>query len=198
MIKDNSNFMSDDTYLKLISNGDKEAYTALYKKYWEKLYISAYTILKNNHMAEDIVQEVMISLWLRRKDLQIENLNAYLHQSTRFQIFKTIRKNNNMPLTSLDMIKLSIPNDAESNLKIEEINNSLKKTISELPSRCQEIYILRRTEGLTVKEISLRLGLSPKTVENQLTIAFNKIRKQLDNQQKYSATLISFIIYGLY
>src|SRR5207249_4815542 len=82
---------SDEQLLRLLSEGNSQAFSEIYERYWEKLFISAEKILQNRAAAQDAVQEVFISLWNRRSTLQIEALQNYLFQAVRFQVFKCIR-----------------------------------------------------------------------------------------------------------
>jgi len=70
-------------------------------------------------------------------------------------------------------------NGGEEILSEKEINRLLELGIAELPEKCRQIFNMSRKEHLSTKEIAERLGLSPKTVENQLTIALNRLRKNL-------------------
>ena len=185
----------DAELIRLLKNDDRAAFSTIYEKYWEKLYLSAYVILKNNDSAEDIVQEVMISLWLRRHKVEVENLKAYLHQSVRFQVFKLLRKEKKMPLSPISDAHVETVNAAESDFQLEDINKALLQGVERLPDRCREIFLLRRVKELSIKEISEKLQLSPKTVENQLTIALRKIRLSISKSSEELLPIVAFIYF---
>lgn len=182
----------DSELIRLLKNDDKNAFSTIYNRYWEKLYLSAYSILKNNDAAEDIVQEVMLSLWIRRHKAEIESLHSYLHQSVRFQVFKLLRKEKRMPLSPISEVHVATFNSAESNFQLEDINRSLLHVVERLPDRCREIFLLRRVKELSIKEISEKLQISQKTVENQLTIALRRIRTSIS---KNSEEVLPFILF---
>ena len=184
---------SDAELIDRIKIDDKSAFSTIYNRYWEKLYLLAYTILKDNHAAEDIVQDVMISFWTRRNEIEIDNINSYLYQCVRFQVFKLIKKNKNMLLTPVSEIDLVVFNPAESNFQLEYINRSLLNVVEKLPARCREVFLLRRVKDLSIKEISEKLGISPKTVENQLTIALKRIRASINESSEQTLLFILFI-----
>ena len=162
--------------LKLIKQDDRVAFKQIYNRYWSKLYIAAYKILRDRHASEDIVQEVLVKLWLKRNDIDIESLNAYLHNAVRFQVFNHIRNGKVRESFFVEVEELFVDNEAENNLLSIDFNRKLEKSVIELPEKCRNIFLLSRVEQLSTKEIANRLNISPKTVENQLTIALRKLR----------------------
>ena len=81
----------DEKLLELIQANDCAAFEQVYNRYWSKLYLSAYNMLRDRQASEDIVQEVLVSLWMKRNSAAIESLNAFLYTSVRYQVFKAIR-----------------------------------------------------------------------------------------------------------
>jgi RNA polymerase sigma-70 factor (family 1) len=171
-----SKIFTDDELLELIRQEDRAAFELIYNRYWSKLYISAYKILRDRQSSEDIVQEVLVQLWLKRSTQQIESLNAYLYTAVRFQVFTAIRKNKVRETLFAEIEEMIDFNSAEDNLVVLDITRKLEESIADLPEKCREIFSLSRKEQLSTKEIAARLGISPKTVENQLTIAFRKLK----------------------
>lgn len=170
---------SDTELVESVKNSDRLAFEKIYNKYWSKLYLSAYNILRERHVSEDIVQEIFVQLWLKRGVLSIDNLNNYLYTSVRFQVFKSIRDGKYRNDLSDQLEKLEIENDIESALFQKDINQRLDESIALLPEKCREIFILSRKEQLSVKEIAARLNISPKTIENQITIALRRVRSNM-------------------
>lgn len=184
----------DFELLELLKKNNKSAFDLIYTRYWQKLYLSAYSLLSDQGAAEDIVQEIMVSLWVRRHTLSINSLNSYLYQSTRFQVFKFIRDNKVVAQSSLEDVDLAVPNTAEAAIELEELNHVLLNAVNQLPQRCKDIFLLRKFEELSISEISERLAVSPKTVENQLTIAFKKIKIYLEtNSKEELLSMIAFV-----
>ncbi len=70
-------------------------------------------------------------------------------------------------------------NDGEANIWKQELEQKVDVLLSELPSRCREIYLLSRRDNLTIAEIAERLSISKRTVENQLTNALKHLRTSL-------------------
>jgi RNA polymerase sigma-70 factor (family 1) len=180
--------------LSRLADGDQGALTSIYQQYWQPLFISAYNIIKDKNACEDIVQEIFIQLWLKRESLQIrESLKSYLHAATRYQVFRHIR---NMPVKQELFEQLDerlTTSSTDQALLQKDLHQQINKVVADLPDKCQQIYRLSREEYLSHKEIAERLGISTKTVENQLTIALRRLRISL---QEWSFILI-FILSGL-
>jgi len=170
------NKLTDAELLLLIQENKRDAFEQIYNRYWSKLYVAAYKILRDRQASQDAVQEVLVKLWLKRKENDIVNLNSYLHNAVRFQVFNQIRNGKVRTALFEEIAELSVVNDAEHRLLSIDFNRKLEGSIIQLPEKCRKIFLLSRMEQLSTKEIAQRLALSPKTVENQLTIALRRVR----------------------
>ncbi|WEA00496.1 RNA polymerase sigma-70 factor [Mucilaginibacter sp. SJ] len=171
--------MTDEDLIALIRENDLGAFERIYNKYWSKLYLSAYNIIRDRQVAEDVTQEVLVNLWMKRANLQLTSLNAYLYASVRYQVFNVIRSGKVRADRFNKLEELFSHNGGEELLSEKDINRLLEQGIAELPEKCRQIFIMSRKEHLSTKEIAERLGIAPKTVENQLTVALNRLRKTL-------------------
>jgi RNA polymerase sigma-70 factor (ECF subfamily) len=116
---------------------------------------------------------------MKRANLQLTSLNAYLYTAVRYQVFNIIRSGKVRADLFNRLGELFSKNGGEEILSEKEINRLLEQGVAELPEKCRQIFIMSRREHLSTKEIAERLEISPKTVENQLTIALNRLRKTL-------------------
>jgi RNA polymerase sigma-70 factor (family 1) len=171
--------LSDERLIALIRENDLGAFERIYNKYWSKLYLSAYNIIRDRQIAEDITQEVLVNLWMKRANLQLTSLNAYLYTAVRYQVFNVIRSGKVRTDRFNQLEELFSSNGGEDLLSEKDINRLLEQGITELPEKCRQIFIMSRKQHLSTKEIAERLGIAPKTVENQLTVALNRLRKTL-------------------
>ncbi|SDG18970.1 RNA polymerase sigma-70 factor [Mucilaginibacter sp. P25] len=171
--------MTDEDLIALIRENDLGAFERIYNKYWSKLYLSAYNIIRDRQVAEDVTQEVLVNLWMKRANLKLTSLNAYLYTSVRYQVFNVIRSGKVRADLFNRLEELFSNNGGEELLSEKEINRLLEQGVAELPEKCRQIFIMSRKEHLSTKEIAERLGIAPKTVENQLTVALNRLRKTL-------------------
>lgn len=161
-----------------IKAGDKKAFTRLYNQYADQLYHTAYNILRNREVCEDVVQEVFIKLWDKHQTLEIRHIKAYLYAAVRNGVLMVIR-NGKVNVSVAELEALAGPDSPLDHVLQKELIHSLEREISTLPKKCREIFCLSRKEGLSNKEIADSLKISVKTVENQLTIALRRLRAGL-------------------
>ncbi len=158
---------------------DQQAYKELYTSLYAYLFGFARTIVPCRETAEEIVSDVFIRLWERRKELEkIENLKVYLYVATRNVAFNYLDKQKRTPTHSIDDVKaefISIDFDPEQLLITADMLALIQKAIDQLPPKCKIIFKLVKDDGLKYREVAEVLGLSIKTVENQLAIALGKI-----------------------
>lgn len=184
----NISFDTDQQILEHLAKSDARAFDFIYQKYFQKLYGAAYKRLQNRELTEEVVQELFISLWERRTQLNISGtLDSYLFSSVKYLVIAQYKKNNLFEQYS-STINLENENDnfTEQAVAFEELNEAYQKALQTLPERCREVFVLKRT-GLSQREISERLDISEKTVENQMTKALKMLRDALSD---YTALLL--------
>jgi RNA polymerase sigma-70 factor (family 1) len=181
----------NDAYLlTLMEQDDERAFTALYNRYWQKLFSVSYNRLKDISSSEDIVHDVFASLWANRHDNQINSLENYLATATKFQVLSKIKKlererNHCQSINATPVISIC----DESRLHHKQILQLVEKEVERLPEKCRLIFNYSRRNGLPSKEIAEKLNISPKTVDNQL----HKALKQLKMITKSLFTQIFFL-----
>jgi RNA polymerase sigma-70 factor (ECF subfamily) len=127
--------------------------------------------------AEDIVQECMVKLWDRRQDLsKKDNLSLYFRKMVRNRSIDYLRRRIPLDHTAEVMHITEIQTDQ---LEYAELSGSIDDLIDSLPEKCRQIFVLSRFEQMTYKEISEKLNISAKTVENQISRALKTLRKGL-------------------
>ncbi len=171
---------TDEQLVVLMQQDNESAFTEIYNRYWKPLYISAHNILQLKTAAQDAVQEVFISLWKRRKAVQIESLKAYLFQAVRFQTLKAIRTERTDHEFFNRLSKVSKDILTEDPLLFKELEGILKQVFSSLPADEQEIFRLHREGGLTYREIAEEKNISVKTVEKKMSQALKRMRNGMD------------------
>ncbi|SMC65773.1 RNA polymerase sigma factor [Pedobacter africanus] len=166
--------LTDRQLLYLLQQGDEAALAEIYGRYWSKLYLQAYNIIRDRQIAEDIVQEVIVQLWIKRSVNEIASLNAWLYTCVKYQVFKAL------PVARAKINTMEAPPafvaDTDSLLMTKDFQRQLDEAVAKLPAKCRDVFNLSRKDHLSTKEVAVRLGISPKTVENQLTIALRRIR----------------------
>lgn len=176
MLDKNPQLWPEEKLLELMRLGDQTAFKQIYNRYSSSLYLSAYNLLRDKQACEDVVQEVFVKLWIRREELKIVTLSAFLHTAVRYNVFTIIRAGKVRRGLFDEVEGLIIHNETEETICEKDIHRFLDKNIAGLPEKCRQIFILSRREQLSTKEIAAKLGIAPKTVENQLTIAIRRLR----------------------
>lgn len=177
----------DDQDLALFSRvrmkNDQTAFDELFRKYYTPLCRFARLILKDDALSEEAVQETFIKFWEGRKSIRIERAFASF-------IYSSVRNN---ALNSLERMKTRMKYEtvfAAENLSGNDESSEdehtmvlVNEAIALLPDKCREIFKLSRFEGLSYEEIAEYLKVSRKTVENQMTIAFQKLRNYINESR---------------
>lgn len=158
---------------------DESAYKALFLSFSLPLRQFAFTFIPSMQIAEEIVSDVFIRLWVNRKTLpRIQQLNVYLYKSTRNTALNYIRKNKRFATESAGETHnaLPCPNANPEQLMLSaEMTRRIHTAVNNLPPRCRYIFRLAKEHGLRYKEIAQIMNISVKTIDNQLAIAIKKI-----------------------
>jgi len=172
---------SDEHLLFLLRNDDARAFDALYKRYWQLLFNTAYNNLNNFEQCKEIVHDVLVDIWERRKTLEVGHLPAYLKTAVRFRSINFITRHQQQPFLELIDNVINSPYSAESPLLTKEANNLIEAYIKLLPEKRRDIFILSFFHQLSTREISTELNISQKTVQNQLGTTLRYLRKKISH-----------------
>lgn len=155
------------------------SFEAIFRQHYERLCSYAYTFLKDEASSEDIVQEVFIKIWEQRQDLiGSDQLKFYLFTAVRNNCLTAITKNKKNAFIELGDEEAS----DEMPLKMEAADCGtdpkvlLAKAMEQLPPKCREVFMLSRLSGQTYQQIADSLGISVKTVENQMGKAIKLLK----------------------
>lgn len=181
---------TDKEILLRIAEDDSSAFTILYHRYWEEMFVVAVKALREKTEAADIIQDIFLSIWKRRHDLKIDgHLSNYLLTAVRYKVIHYIQKH----ITSRDYLALLadvsvnwLPPDAEVNLQLEELQKALSTVVNRMPPKMQQVYLLSRREQLSHKEIAEQLCVSVETVKKHIQHALQLIKTAI----QYTPTII--------
>lgn len=174
-----TNTVSDKELIRLLVSGRQDAFTEIYHRYWEKLYAIGYNLTRDGALAEEITQEVFISLWDRKHEVQIETLQGYLATAIKFSVFKHIgRQRRRLQIVKDNFEKWSV-NDDEEKIYARFLKEYVEGIVEQLPEKCRLVFEYSRRDGLNIPEISEKMKISPKTAEAHLTKALKTIRQNL-------------------
>ena len=173
--------LCDEMLLKLLKASDDKAFKEIYTRYWRQLYKSAYFKTRSQDTAEEIVQNIFITLWEKRTISSIEHLESYLQTAVKYCVinyFKSFFVKEKY-LKNLKNQYSETEDTSATNLLLHELNSIIEKAIRELPEKTQIIFNLSRTENYTVKQISESMHLSEKAVEYHITKSLKQLRFHL-------------------
>lgn len=162
-----------------IRNDDVVAFSALFNRYWQRLYYAAYNYSHDRELSEEVVHDVFLSIWTRRHALEIEIFENFLVKAVRYQIYNRSRAVKlAVVYTDTNAFEQQVTenNKGAEHIEEQELEDALLKHLSLLPLRCQTIFKMSKLERLTNQEIALALGISKRSVENQLALALKHLR----------------------
>jgi RNA polymerase sigma-70 factor, ECF subfamily len=164
-----------------IKHDDRLALNTLFALHYQKLCLFANTYLRNTEESEEVVSDVFLNFWRSRHAIRIDrSLKSYLYTSVKNGALAMIKKRQPLFEDVEDILfntNLLDSVDPEQVMTLKELQNQLDRAIETLPPRCKQIFIMSRMEALSYFEISEILGVSEKTVENQIVKALQLIRQ---------------------
>ena len=165
--------------------GDCKAYDFLMNSYYQRLCVYAQSLCNDHNTAEDIVQNVFVKIWVKRKKINPDlSIKSYLYKSVYNEFINQYRKNKPVIFLekkyfeAIDLVVDIEPEELESLIILMNIE------IENLPSKCKEIFLMNKKEGLTHTEISEYLNISTKTVEGHITRAFKILTEKLGTKME--------------
>ena len=188
------NIENEQSLFELLSQGDESAFAKIYNRYWQELYNAAYKRLPEKEKCQDIIQNVFTDLWNRKAELNLVNPAAFLHTAVRFQVLKQLtRGQKNSYFTEKFEKELISPLATDSTVLEKELCVLIEYFIDALPKKRKNIFLLHYFEGLSTAKIALKLDLSQKTVQNQITTASHFLRLKLTHMFLFTIVFLLLI-----
>jgi RNA polymerase sigma-70 factor (ECF subfamily) len=168
--------------IESLAKQDEAAFEQVFKTHFKKLHAYACSIIKEETAAEEVVQQVFFKLWERSKGLSISgSVAAYLYRAVYNESLNYL-KHQKVQSGYQQHFSHNMKNEhdtAGKKLSLKELEGRLSNAMNELPEQCRTIFQLSRFEELRYREIADRLGISVKTVENQMGKALKVLRTKL-------------------
>lgn len=168
--------------LDRIKEGRPDAFEELFNRYWEPLYLFALKRVQSEDDAKDIVQELFIKFWLKKDQIVItKNLESYLFSIVKYEVLHKVSQLLRSEEKKQYYQDNILPQFSEflDPLQEKELLAAIDKQVQSLPERLKEVYLLRKEEGLSIREIAGKLNISEQTVKNQLGLAVKRMRGAL-------------------
>jgi RNA polymerase sigma-70 factor (family 1) len=171
-----------DTIL-LLKKGDGPAFESLYHHFSRHLFQYVYNRVRQKEQAEEIVQEIFVSLWNKRKNLQITtSLESYLFGAAKYKILSFIRSEEVRKKYAAEFTLFAsaqYDNSVEELTDLNDLQFTLNEKISELPEKCQTAFRMSRMEHEPIPQIAEKMNISTRTVENYISQALKHLRTSL-------------------
>lgn len=182
--------MHQKDFINILSKGNPEAFRALFDEYFGPLCIFAMRFTRNKSSAEEVVHETFVKLWEQRNYISInESLSGYLYKSVQNNALNFLKKeriknkHNELYAEKLKQAEEYFTVTQEHGLSIvlaKELESKILEAIDALPDQCKEIFKLSRFAGLKNQQIAEKKQITLNTVQKQISIALEKLRKNLD------------------
>lgn len=174
--------LSEQEIIGAIREGNERIFEETFRKYYQSLCNYANSILKEMDEAEEVVQNLFLSIWEKRSDLEISiSLKSYLYRAVHnhcLNRIKHLKVREEYQQYAVNFYDASYESVSQTVMK-NELETKIEEAIKKLPEQCRLIFRMSRFEELKYHEIAEQLELSPKTVENQIGKALKILRVEL-------------------
>lgn len=181
--------LNELSYFDLIKNGDEKAFEAMFRFYYKPLYNYARELLKDEYLAEEVIEDIFVRLWENRTQIKIESsLKSYLFKSTYHNCLNRIKHKevedkyktfflHHMPVgESNEALSDEFP---LSDILGAELEVMISKAIESLPDQCRQVFMMSRFQQMKHEEIAEKLNISVNTVRTHIARALQKLRIEL-------------------
>ncbi len=171
----------DDIILLRLQEDDPLAMRELFDAYYALVFQSLYRIVADVQSAEDLAQDLFLDIWKRRHEISVQtSLPAYLRKSSINRGLNHLRSKK-VSFSEIDYTnEPHSPITDASHMEFHELSEWMSKSIDGLPTQCRIIFVMSRYESMSYKEIAVELGISPNTVENQISKALRILRESYE------------------
>jgi RNA polymerase sigma-70 factor (ECF subfamily) len=177
----------DAAWILRIRNDDSAAFEALFLAYHEPLLRFAHGYLKTRSATEEVVQDVFSNIWEKRVQWEVrDNVRTYLYAATRNGALNRIRRGELERRWAAAVVEaIDAPTvfprvaHADERVELAELDDAIRRAIDCLPPRCRETFVLSRQHHLSYEQIGVTMGLSVKTVQEQMSRALRALRVSL-------------------
>ena len=186
----NTNESKSNLLFSEVKKGNHKALEELFHRTFPRLFDFAVKITKEEPIAEDILQDVFIKVWGKRKEIENSNIEAYLFRLVRNQCldyvkFAKVVSGREIDLDNFskyeELYRIDFLGDDPYLLIQEELKNEIEQTIESLPPRCKEVFVLSKIEGLKNREVAEKLQINIKNVERHLARAAKTFKEKFSS-----------------
>ncbi|KAB5491438.1 RNA polymerase sigma factor [Flagellimonas hadalis] len=167
--------------LEALKNRQEKALETIFDRYWKRLYIYAHSLTGDHQIAEDLVQEIFISLWEKSATTSIEQIEAYLFRGVKYRAINHLKLEQRKVSAEEELKLRPIKEGTEEHMDYLESSELFQKTMEKLPNRCRRVFYLSRVQGYNNREIAQEMNISIRTVETHISNALSLFRIHFNN-----------------
>ena len=175
--------LTDDSLVDLLKSDDPDAFEIIYQRYWRQLFGFVYQQIGSKEDTEEIVHDLLLSLWQNREQSHIQHLRIYLFIAARNQINKFIKSQINLrkyrEYQVLHEVFQTI--DSDETLNVKELSVAIEKVLKKMPEKTATIFRMSKIDEIPVKKIASKMDLTDKAVEYHITKSLKMLREHLQN-----------------
>jgi RNA polymerase sigma-70 factor, ECF subfamily len=188
---------SEQHLLSALRFGNEAAFRQIFDRHYPLLLSDIYRLIPDEGTCKDLAQELFVELWNKREQLDIHtSLRAYLRRAAVNKALNYIKATRRVQLDDAEDLG-HLPDLSESDVQKREhqdtLEDALHTAIDALPEKCRLVFNLSRFEQLSHREIAEKLGISVKTIENQITKAMKMLRDAMKNHSEMSSVVILWL-----
>lgn len=173
-------FSDEELLLVIRDQGSEEAFGELYERYFRPLFNHVYSKVNDEFLAQEIIQELFLSLWQQRHKNTILICRPYLFSSAKKLIISHYRKEfaRKHHYSQWEASRNDVTNSTDQETLAADLQSQYEKGLYLLPIKCREVFVMSR-QGLSNREIALQLAISEKAVEKHITKALRILKYHL-------------------
>ena len=169
--------LTDNELLAMLQEDDNRAFAEIHRRYSPLLFRHAMRIFQDKDVVEDALQDVFIEVWQKRHTRSILALSSYIYKMTTYTMLAYLRKTDNEEILVQIMQQTEIfEPSAEQRLIDQELADKIEAEIERLPAKMKEVFLLKRNEDYSYREISEELNITEHTVRKQLSNAMKLLK----------------------
>jgi RNA polymerase sigma-19 factor, ECF subfamily len=186
----------EQEWLRQVAEGSETAFKSLFDAYWDHLYTVSVCLTKSVELAEDMVQEIFLKIWIKRERLSdVKEFGDYLFIVARNHIYNALKKEqmeHRLRQPVLDWFE-GQRESPEQQLLFKESSQLIRQAIGRLTSQQQAIYKMTREQGLSHEQVAKELNISPNTVRNHVVNSLKIMREYLKDHASPLLLIISLL-----
>lgn len=189
------NQIKDEDLILMLRNGNETAFTKIYNRYWDKLYYTAHKLLKDTDAAEEIVQEVFLTLWQKRDCLNIQSIPQYLAAMTRYAVFRHLAKQKKYREKESMTALTGEAALTELNVDDKILLQMIAQLSNKLPEKCRLVFQYNKLQDQSLVDVAAQLNITQKTAEAHLTKALRMIRANVGDALSIVSGLLCLFLF---